>query len=155
MLQGVQGGLRLVASEGQLGAERAGEDLLGRRQLVELDQIEDLLGLGQVVLAEGLVGGGQAQQGRLLRLALLRLLQELLGAGLGFLRQLAEAGGLLAGAGGQQAGQAEEERGRSLAIMSEVPIRRLESGDCTQAPSRVRSCRGETATMPHFDLMGC
>ncbi|MNZ72859.1 hypothetical protein D3C78_912500 [compost metagenome] len=84
VLQGAQGGLRLVARQCQLGAQCAGEDLLGGLQFVETHQLQDLLGLGQLALAQCLVGGGEAQQGGLLRLALLGLLQQLLGAGLGF-----------------------------------------------------------------------
>ncbi|MOA10260.1 hypothetical protein D3C78_1301430 [compost metagenome] len=111
MLQGMQGGLGLVACQGQFRGEGAGEDLLGRQQLVQPDQVEDLLGLGQIALAQRLVGGAQAQQGGLFRLALLRLQQQLLGAGLRLARQFAEAGGLLAGTGAQQACQAEDGKG--------------------------------------------
>ncbi|MNE30113.1 hypothetical protein D3C80_1236130 [compost metagenome] len=111
VLQGLQGGLGFVARQRQFGLQGTGEDLLGRQQLVQLDHVEDLLGLGQVTLGQRLVGGGQAQQCGLLRLALRGLLQQLRGAALGLARQFAEAGGLLAGTGAEQGGQAEDGKG--------------------------------------------
>ncbi|MNM85399.1 hypothetical protein D3C81_975120 [compost metagenome] len=106
--QGGQGQLRLVAAHGQFCRQGAGEDLLGRFELLQWHLLEDARGAGIVLLLVGQVGGAQAQQCSLLRrLAGGGLFKQLLDAGIRCARQFAEARRGRAGAGCQQGGEAK------------------------------------------------
>ncbi len=91
MTQGLQGALGLFARHCQFRVQGAGEHLLGGLQAGKVDLFENARGAGHIVLAIGLVGCGQAQQGGLFGLALGRLLQHLLNAGLGRAWQFTQA----------------------------------------------------------------
>ncbi|MCY1341187.1 Ribosomal RNA small subunit methyltransferase I [compost metagenome] len=108
MAEGLQGRLGFVAGHGEFGGEGAGEDLLRRFQALHRHLLEDACGAALVVLAERQVGGGQAQQGRFFRAAVVRLLQQLLDAGLRRARQFAQSGRGRAAAGRQEADEAED-----------------------------------------------
>ena len=104
MSECVEGGLGIVARQGQFGLEGAGVDLLRRLEQLQVDLPENALGALGIALFGGQVGGGQAQKLGIFTLAGTGFLEHLLHAGLGRAGQFAEVRGGRAAAGNEQAG---------------------------------------------------
>ncbi|MDT4858804.1 hypothetical protein FQZ97_932880 [compost metagenome] len=104
----LQGRFGFLACQRQFGSQGAGVNLLGGFQAVQRHLLENAGRATDVALLIGQVGGGQAQQGCLFRLAFSGLLQQLFDAGLRCARQFAQVGRRRAGASGKQADKAED-----------------------------------------------